>query len=129
MKLTHKAKRLVYVLLAITLGSGIVLALSMAGEKSKGPIENLLDHTSEAVQDIEKQVILDQREDKRSDKLKWFEAYQQNINKLKRPETIFLGASDDHKKDSYETIINLEDSLKTTFPLIHIYAAWGKQTG
>lgn len=127
MKGVHKARRLIYILAAICLGSGIVFALSIAGEKSKGPIENLLDHTSEAVQEMEQKVILEQREDKRSDKLQWYAAYQNNISKLKRPDTIFLGASDDHKRDSYEAIINLEDSLKTTFPIIHIYGAWGSK--
>ncbi len=38
-----------------------------------------------------------------------------------------LGAFDNEAKEDYESIVGLEDSLKTTFPLIHIFTAWGSK--
>jgi len=127
MKFAYKIRRTVYIVLSIAIGSGIVWGLSLAGEKSKGPIQNLLDHTSEVVQDIEQKVVLETREIKRSDKLQWYQPYQKSMEKLRHPNSILMGASDDHGKDTYKPIIDLEDSLNTTFPLIHIYAAWGSK--
>ena len=40
---------------------------------------------------------------------------------------MLLGASDNSQVDSYENIIDLEDSLRVTFPIIHIYKAWGEK--
>src|SRR5690606_12266978 len=62
-----------------------------------------------------------------SDKLEWFKPISGNVENLKYPVKILWGASDTHTKESYETIINLVDSLQTTFPLIHIYTAWGSK--
>jgi hypothetical protein len=46
---------------------------------------------------------------------------------LRNPPEILLGAFDNQNKESFESTINLEDTLKTTFPLIHIYTAWGSK--
>lgn len=123
----ERLDRTFYTVAAFAIGASIVLALSLAGNKSKGPIENFLVATGTAVENVEDKVILQQREVKRADKLAWFKPYIANIEKLKHPHIMILGGSDTHTKDSYETIINLEDSLKTSFPLIHIYSAWGSK--
>ncbi len=128
MSWTERLDRTVYTVAAFALGAIIVLALSLAGNKTKGPIENLLTQTGNAVENVENKVILQQREYKRADKLAWFKPFINDIDKLKHPKTILLGGSDSHTRESYKTIINLEDSLKTSFPIIHIYSAWGSKT-
>lgn len=127
MKGKEMIKRIIYVAVAFISGLCIVWALSVAGNKSQGPIENLLTQTQQTVEYIEHKTILQQREHKRSDKLEWFKPISGNVENLKYPVKILWGASDTHTKESYETIINLEDSLQTTFPLIHIYTAWGSK--
>lgn len=123
----RKISRLFYVLAALTLGFCVVYALSMVSEKSKGPIETVLTKAGTTVQEVEKTIILEQREGTREDKLAWFKAQKDNKQQLIHSKIILFGASDDSKKESYENIINLEDSLALTFPIIHIYKAWGEK--
>ena len=120
--------RILSVLAAIIISSLIVYALSHAGKETKGPIENAMTATGDMVKDIEKKLIVEQREEKREDKLKWFQPYATNIRQLRNPDRILLGAFDNEMKESFESVVALEDSLKTTFPLVHIYCAWGSTT-
>ena len=105
----------------------IVYALSHAGNSSKGPIENAMSYTGDVVKNIEHEMIVEQRTDKREDKLKWFHAYQQNASLAAHPKKILLGAFDNEARDNFEPVVGLEDSLKMTFPLIHMYVAWGSK--
>ncbi len=119
--------RIISTLLAIGISSLIVYALSHAGKSTKGPIENVMIYTGEAVKDFEQKAIVEQREEKREDKLKWFQPYTLSRKMLEHPGKILLGAYDNETSESYESIVTLEDSLKTAFPLIHIYCAWGSK--
>ncbi len=121
------AFRIGYTLLAIGISSMIVYALSHAGNSSKGPIENAMSYTGDVVKNIEHEMIVEQRTDKREDKLKWFHAYQQNASLAAHPKKILLGAFDNEARDNFEPVVGLEDSLKMTFPLIHMYVAWGSK--
>lgn len=122
-----RTNRIIFSILAVVIGILIVFLLSIAGEGSRGPMQSLLDNVAKSVQALEERMILQRRESKRSRKLTWFEPYVENIDLLKDPEVILLGASDTYEKESFESIIDLEDSLNTTFPLIHIYNAWGSK--
>ncbi len=123
-----KKFRIISTFVALIIGIAIVLSLSFVGKKTKGPLEDFFSYTGDVVNKVEKKVIIAQREVKRSDKLKWFEAYKTNPVLLKDPKTILLGAYDNQTKESFESVVSLEDTLKTTFPLIHIYTAWGSKT-
>ena len=123
-----KRFRIASTLMALIIGIAIVFALAMVGKKSRGPLEDFFSYTGEVVHKVEHKVIVAQREVKRSDKLKWFEKYKSNPALLTAPQSILLGAYDNQTKESFESIIGLEDTLKTTFPLIHIYTAWGSKT-
>lgn len=125
--LFKKTGRMVYFLAALLLSVGITYGISMASEKSKGPLISMFDQLSDFVYKVEHKIILDRRENQRMYKLKWFAPYRDDKEKLTHPEFILLGASDASNNKSYENIINLEDSLQTTFALIHIYAAWGSK--
>ncbi|MEZ4689253.1 MAG: hypothetical protein R3A12_03370 [Ignavibacteria bacterium] len=120
----NKIHRVSATIIAISVGIVIVIILSYTGKESRGPIENLFSFASETVDKIENKFIISDREDKRSDKLKWFEPYFTNTRLLLNPDRILLGAFDNNNKDNFESIIALEDTLHTTFPLIHIYTAW-----
>ena len=124
-----RAYRVIFTLIAIILGFGIVLALSFTGNQSKGPIENLLTKAGTAVKKVEENLIIEQREVKRSDKLAWFIPYLNNTALLKNPKVILFGAFDNKVTESFEEVITLEDSLKTTFPLFQIYSVWGTKEG
>jgi beta-mannanase len=127
MKKFNKISRYLYIFIALSLGFLIVYGLSMVSEKTKGPIETALTKAGSTVQDVEKTIILDQREGTREEKLAWLNGIRYNKNKLIHSKVLLFGASDDSEKESYENIINLEDSLALTFPIIHIYQAWGEK--
>lgn len=113
---------------AILIGVGIVLGLSYFGNQTKGPVEDVLEMTSNVVDKVEESIIIQPRLQKRSDKLAWLNSYK-NKKSLLNPEKMLIGAFDNQSSTSYKSIIKLEDTLHTTFPLVHIYAAWGsKQT-
>ncbi len=120
-----KLFRVILTLTAFFIGIGLVWALSYAGGQTKGPLENLFTSVSEGVRSVEKTVILQAREEKRSDKLKWYAPYAAKASMLRKPEKILLGAFDNNTTESFQSIVALEDSVATTFPLIQIYTAWG----
>lgn len=122
-----KIKRISATLIALVIGVALVVILSYAGKESRGPLENLFSFTSETVDKVENDLMLGGRETKRGDKLNWFRSYSLDKNRLLNPEKILLGAYDNNTVESFESIISLEDSLHTTFPLISIYTAWGSK--
>jgi hypothetical protein len=121
------SKRILYFGSAIIIGSLFVYLISLAGNKSKGPVEYLLEQSSNAVRFFEKILILDKRIEKREKQLAWFLPLKEDIKQLKSPSRFMLGGSDHVDRESFETIISLEDTLQTTFPLIQIYCAWGSK--
>ena len=126
--MTSKSKRVLYTLFAFILGIGIVLALTMAGEKTKGPIEQILTTASNVVAKVEDKIILEEKTDKRIDKMKWLKTMTSNDKHwYKHSKAIFLGAYDNNTEQSFQPIIDLEDTLHTIFPLIHIYIGWGSK--
>ncbi|MCF6342855.1 MAG: hypothetical protein L3J31_08640 [Bacteroidales bacterium] len=112
---------------ALVIGLFLVFLLSIAGNKSKGPVQSTIDRIANKVIALEEEYILKQRSHQRREKLAGFDALTHDIDALKNPKIILLGASDNISNESFETIIDLEDSLKTTFQLIHIYNAWGSR--
>ena len=119
--------RFVPIITAVFISFFIVMALSYAGKATKGPIDSVLSSTGEMVRNIEKKFIVENRTDIRENKIMWLKPYLQNKHLTAQPARILLGAYDNDSKESFQRIISLEDSLKTTFPLISIYVAWGSK--
>lgn len=126
-KLLKKTPRILYVIIALILGFLIVMAIATISKDTAGPIGSLLNKTTDIIGGIEENAILKQRENRRAEKLNWFTAIRDDKSNLINSKIILLGASDNTQIDSYEKIIDLEDSLHTTFPIIHIYRAWGEK--
>lgn len=121
-----KYKRLFNIILALVLGYFIVYGLSTVSKSSKGPLGGFLESVGNMVKDIEQDNILGKREKNRDKKLDWFKDQRKNKYALLKTKIILFGAADDSNGESYENIINLEDSLALTFPIIQIYKAWGE---
>lgn len=120
-----KAVRFGLTLAAVVLAVVIVLVLTFAGSKTRGPLTDLFHYSSEVVETAEKQVMLEVREVKRSDQLDWFQATRSSKGALLAPPRILLGAFDNNTFDGFESVVALEDSLRTKLAIIHIYTAWG----
>ncbi len=122
---SNKTKRFFYVSAAFVISIGIVWALTLASNTTKGPVENILIKASDAVSKVEQNIILEQRQETRKEKMKWLQPFRTNKQKLLHSKTILLGAFDNNAVSNFQPIIDLEDTLQTKLPLIHIYTAWG----
>jgi hypothetical protein len=117
--------RITLVAIAIVLGTSIFLLLAYAGDKTKGPLDDLMTTVNSSVAKFEKHAV-DTRES-RSTSLKWFDRYRNSAVVMNKPDSFFIGAYDDNTAESYESIIALEDSIKNKLPIISLYTAWGSK--
>lgn len=125
--MAKSTNRILYTLLAIAAGILLVVLLTLAGNKAKGPLGNLFYKAERVVIEAENKLLVKSRSNLRKDRLSWMKEFQNNKNVLLKSPVILLGAYDNLAEESFESIINLEDSLKTSFPFIHIYSAWGSK--
>jgi hypothetical protein len=119
--------RISLTVLAFGLGIAMVTALTYAGEKSTGPIQDLVTTLGTNVTQIEHKVVESAQEKSRADYLSWFSSYRNSTKRMSNPDTILWGAYDNTKSDSYEPIVALEDTLHMKFAIIQIYSAWGSK--
>ena len=117
--------RLILVIIALVSGTALFLLLSYAGDKTKGPLDDLITTVNTRVAKLEKEAV-DTR-GSRSSSLNWFDRYRNSTVVMNKPDSFFMGAYDDNTAESYESIIALEDSLKTKLPIISLYTAWGSK--
>ena len=126
--MTKKSHRILFTVLALVLAVLVILVLSFIGGRAKGPIETLFSSAGSLIHSAESSLILDQRKDNRAERLAWLNRDPGLKESLLRPKTILLGAFDNESESSFESIVNFEDSLGITLPLIHLYTAWGSKT-
>ncbi|MDH5380469.1 MAG: glycosyl hydrolase [Cyclobacteriaceae bacterium] len=117
--------RLFLVVFSLGIGALLFVAMIYAGDKSKGPLEDLFVKINSAISGFEKEMIT--AEDSRASSLKWFSRYRNNVSLLNAPDTVFFGAYDDQTINSFKNIVTLEDSLGFQLPIIQIYSAWGSK--
>jgi len=117
--------RSVMVLIPLIMGTCIFLVLAYAGDKSKGPLDDLTTTINKELAIFEKREV--NTRDSRSASLKWFDRYRNSKVVLNKPDTFLLGAYDDNTIESYESIVSMEDSLNTKLPIISLYTAWGSK--
>jgi len=111
----------------LAFGFLIFILLLFAGDKSKGPLQDLFQSVDNHVSRFEKKMAGGTLREQRSTSLKWFDRYRNSKARLNYPDTLFLGVYDNNTAESYEKVIALEDSLNTKLPIIHLYSAWGSK--
>src|SRR6266487_3634093 len=94
--------RFTLVIVAITFGCGLFALLAYAGNKSKGPLDDLFTTVNSRVASLEKKMI--STRESRSNALQWFNRYRNNTVLMNAPDTFFLGAYDDNTAESFESI-------------------------
>ena len=122
-----KYLRIAYTIGALFIGATVMWGISLASNGAHGPMDALCTRVSSAIYATENAYIVKQKEDSREKKLQWFAPYKKDINLLRNPKHILMGAHDNHIAKSFECIVGLEDSLRIHFPLVHVYAAWGSK--
>ncbi|OUJ75135.1 glycoside hydrolase family 26 protein [Hymenobacter crusticola] len=115
------------VLLVIVSGVLLSALLLYAGERSKGPLEDLALSVTSDVARFEKHLVGHDLRKSRSASLRWFDRYRTHQALLNAPDTILTGAYDNNTAESYESIVALEESLQVKLPIIQLYTAWGSK--
>ncbi len=126
--MVKRSHRLLYTILALMAGIGIVLLLTYLGSQSKGPLAHFFDKAGDMVTRMENDLLTENRSVRRKDKLVWLNSQMTREQLIKKSGPVLLGAYDNTLSNSFEGVIALEDSLRTVFHLIHIYMAWGDKS-
>jgi len=118
-----KSKWLRFVSILIAVGIAVLLLVffSYLGKKGEGPVEDIFSMLGSNISELESEIILNNRTEKRSDKLSWLLSSVHPDG----ADTMLLGAFDNNTQKSFKPVLDLEDSLNTHFPIISIYVAWG----
>lgn len=120
-------KRASWTTLVITLGIVLLLVLTFVGRKSAGPAEDLLNYLSTGISNLEDKYVLSSQSHHRRDKLAWAAGVLTDKTQLAREDRFMVGAYDDGARESLLPYVKLEETLGTTFSLIHLYTAWGSK--
>lgn len=121
----RRAGRIGVVLAVLALAGGVAWALARAGSASTGPLTDALDATGRAVSAAEHGLVELFRGPGRAARLEWLEPYRDDPGRLADPDRILLGAYEERVPGSLEGIVEIEEALDVTFPLMHAYVAWG----
>jgi hypothetical protein len=113
--------------LVLLCSTGLVTGLIVAGEKTKGPIDDLLTTVGAGVAKVEHRIVAERSEQSRARVLRWLEPYRRSRARLAKPDTVLFGAYDNRTTASFENIVALEDTLHLPLAFIHVYTAWGSK--
>ena len=102
-----------------------VFALTAVGARGTGPLTTMFESIAAATGSAEHRLRSRMLGSGRADALAWLAAYRRDGSRLKRPDRILVGAWDDGLPATLDGVIALEDTLRTTLPLVQLYSAWG----
>ncbi len=122
MRIRYRVGLIVVIIGAALAGS---LALTAVSSTSDGPVTGALDRIGTTFGSFEHAMRGRFQGPGRSADLAWFKPYVNNIDKLRHPEVILLGAFDSGLPRTLDGVVALENALGTTLPLVQIYSAWG----
>ena len=114
----------VTVMLAGSAAAGAML-LTAASSRGAGPLSTLLRRIGAATGSLEHRVRGRVARTGRAASLQEFEPYRGTTAGLRAPDRVLLGAYDGGIPKTFDGVLTLERDLRTTFPLIQIYTAWG----
>jgi hypothetical protein len=106
---------------------GLVVALTLLGSASEGPLSTLLNRLGITLSSLESQAIRAMRGPGRSAELGWLEPLRTHADSLRSPDPLLLGAYDDESRSTLQDLLALEDSLGVRFALMQTYTAWGDE--
>ena len=122
----RRAYRLALVGTALASSMAVVVLLTSFSSTSEGPLIAGLDWLGTTVGSIEHRIRL--RLDGgsgRSNDLAWFTSYRTDADRLRHPDVVLLGAYDSALPQAFDGVVELERTIGTTLPLVHVYTAWG----
>ena len=118
--------RIALVAIAFVSAAAAAGLLTQFSTESEGPIARLMDDAGERVASLEHTI----REhltggSPRKRALSWFEPYRRDIERLRHPDRVLLGAYSSDVTSTLEHVDALERAIGTTLPFVQLYVAWG----
>jgi hypothetical protein len=112
---------------AVLSGSAVMaIALSSVGPSpAAGPVTTALERVGVLVGSAEAALRRRVSGPGREAALAWFDAFRTDPGRLRSPDRVLLGAFDSRIGHTLEGVLELERSIKTTLPVLHVYSAWG----
>lgn len=123
----RRRQRVAIAVLALATAFVAVALLISFSAATRGPLSATLDRLGSALDSMEHRARERLGGPGRRRELEWFDAYRQDATRLRRPDVVLLGAYDGRLPATLEGLVELERGLDTTFPLVHIYTAWGDE--
>lgn len=103
----------------------LVLGLVFLGSASQGPLGAILGLFGGQVSRLEARLVQQARGPGRAASLAWLPPLASSREALRDPPRILLGAYDDDIPATLDGVLALERATGASFPLIHLYTAWG----
>lgn len=119
-----KLYRIFILIIGIVLGCFIIIGITKINVNAEKVIAGLFSKTGSSLSDLELKFLY-KRITERESSMQWFTKNKINIDSLLHPKKILLGAHDNECNENFTCLYRLEDDLKTKFPLVQIYVAWG----
>ena len=117
--------RLAVVTIAAATSIAVVVALTAFSAAAQGPIGTLLDRLGAGWGSLEYALRERLTGGGRGRSLAWLAPYASDVARLRAPDVVLLGAYDSGLPASLEGVVELEQQIGVTFPLIQFYSAWG----
>jgi hypothetical protein len=105
----------------------LVGLLVFLGTASEGPLSATIDRVGRLVSGLENRIVHAIRGPGRTAALAWLEPMRSYPDSLRNPHEVLLGVYEGDITTTLEGVVQLEDLLEVTFPLVHIYTAWGDE--
>jgi hypothetical protein len=112
-------------LLALASSITTILLLTALGSHAQGPLGAVLTRLGTGLSEMESRVVRQVRGSGRASELSWFQSKRENAAWLRNPDVVLLGAFDGSLPGSLEGVVQLEQAVSTTLPLVQVYGAWG----
>ena len=118
-------QRIVVVVVFIAFAAVGVTALAALGSASTGPLSATLGWIAALTGSVEHRIRDRIEGPGRRARLERFAAYRDDANRLRRPDTVLLGAYDGGIPRTLDGIVALEERIGVPLPIIQAYGAWG----
>ena len=117
--------RIALVAIALAACLAAIAGLASLSTASQGPLSAILDRVGAAIGSAEFGARARLRGSERGHALAWFVPYRAEPGRLRHPDVVLLGAFDGGFPQTLDGAAQLEQTLGTTLPLLHVYTAWG----
>jgi len=120
-----RRQRIAAVAIFLAFAAAAVAGLSALGSASEGPLSSALGWLGAVTGSIEHAVRERVEGPGRRSQLVWAEPYRENVERLRRPDVVLLGAYDGGIPATLDGVLALERRIGAPLPIIQVYSAWG----